>query len=453
MNVMNILDKAVLLFTAIADTYMVYDFLGNTFEQREAFQGRKKIVLSVAVIAAVYGVNLLENTYVNLVVVPIIYFWYVMAMFESKIGNRMMYVMVVYATLFCGEFLLTIFLEIPPRILKASTILNLSDIIWQIFTAKLFSYLILTILKQFSWKSRQKMPLRIFLLYICQPLASLVIMIMSYYANLSVTVTFEFKLCMTVGFAFLLFSNILMFYAFNLYVGQMSVNMEQKMTIIKQNADVAYYRQSAQMDQKYRAFIHDTVHYLKSIGELAKEMQNDKIIGIVRDIAGEIEQTASLLYSTDPVLNAVLNENKLAAEKCGINMDIYVEPGVCTEGISDKDMIVMMGNLLANAVRAASESKAKACVKVRMFMQRGGEFCVIKITNPYGNEPVRLGDNFVSTKKEAGIHGIGLRNVEETAKKYHGFIQCDAENQVFTVMLILQVSRQEGIADCQKCQK
>lgn len=436
---MGMLDKIVLFFTGVADIYMVYDFLNSSFERREAFKGKKKLLLTLTAIVIIFCINLLKNTYVNLTVVPMIYFLYVLVMFESRSGNRPMYVLVVYATIFCGEFMLTIFLEIPPRIMKTSTILNLSDIVWQIFTAKLFSYLILTILKQFSGKSRHRMPVRIFLLYICQPIASLAIMIISYYSNMNTTVTSEFKVSMTIGFAFLLLSNILMFYAFNLYVAQMSVNMEQKMTIIKQNADVAYYRQSAQMDKKYRAFIHDTVHYLKIIGELAKDHCDEKIIGIVQDIAGEIEQTASLVYSNNPVLNAVLNENKQAGEKCNVSMDIYVEPGLSTEGISDKDMIVMLGNLLANAIRAASECDEEAYVKMWLFMQKGGDFCVIKIRNPYQHKLVKHGETYLSTKKEPGIHGIGLRNVEETAKKYRGFLQCDAENQVFTVMLVLQV--------------
>ncbi|MBO5279461.1 MAG: GHKL domain-containing protein [Lachnospiraceae bacterium] len=436
---MGALDKIILLLSGLVEIYMLYDFFDNSFEIRKIFLGRKKFYASLAAWLVLFGINLLENTYVNLFGLPIILFCYATILFDTKAGQRLLYVLIVEVAILCGEFLLIIFLEVPPWFLKISTIVNLSEISWQAFSAKLLSYLILTVVKQISGTGKHHMPQKIFLLYICQPIASVIIMMLSYYANMNVTVTENFKIMLTAGFVFLMLANILMFYAYNLYARQTAVTMQQEMTILKQNADLDYYMQVAEMNRRHRQFIHDTSHYLKVLGELAQEGKNENIINLVQEITGEIEQTRALVYCRNSVLNAVLQEKRQMGEEKGIYMDIYVEPEICTEGISDKDMVTMLGNLLDNAVRASSECEEKRYVKVRIFMQREGKFFVVKIENPYKGELLHGAEGLLSTKKEEGLHGIGLKSVENTAEKYGGYLQCDGEKQLFTATLVLKI--------------
>lgn len=440
---MGVLDKIILLLTCIVDVYMVYDFFDNSFECRRNFRGKMKFLPALCSVVVIFLINLLENSYVNLFGTFVIYLFCVTVLFDAKVGSRLLYVLIVEVSILCGEFLLIILLEIPPWLAKISTIVNLSEIPWQVFSAKLLSYLILTVVKQMSGKGRHHMPQKIFLLYICQPIASVMIMMLSYYANMNVTITNNFKIMLTVGFVFLMLANILMFYAYNLYAGQTALAMKQEMTILKQNADLDYYMQVAEMNRRHRQFIHDTSHYLKVLGELAREGKNEELVNLVQEITGEIEQTRALIYCSNPVLNAVLQEKRQTGEEKNLRMDIYVEPEICTEGISDKDMVTMLGNLLDNAVRAASECEEKRYVKVRIFMQREGKFLVAKIENPYTGELLHGAEGLVSTKKEKGLHGVGLKSVQNTAEKYGGFLQCDAEKQVFMATLVLKVQKEK----------
>lgn len=434
---MEILDRAVLLGTVLAEIYMLYDFFSNSFSVREPFRGKWKLIPTLLMIVIVWCLNSIGNTWLNLFGLTGLMFLYTMVVFEAGIWFRLLYVFLVALTIFSGEFVLMLLLEVPPRVMKLSAVTNLTDIFWQTMLAKLISFVILKLVEQLAIKGRHRMPGKIFWLFICQPFVSVTAMLTAYYGNLNETVTESFGISMTVCSTLLLFSNILIFYAFNQYSVQMAVNADQKLALWKWNADAEYYDRIEEMNQKQRALIHDITHYSLTIKELAASGQSERIAAIAEETMNEVKQISAMVYCHNPVLNAILNEKKRDGETKGIAMHIYVEPGADMVFVNDRDMITMLGNLLANAIRAASECGTDAYVSVNIYRQNHGQSCVTKVENSFAENRVQVGDRFVSTRREEGVHGIGLRNVEETAEKYQGFLTCDAEEHKFTAMLVL----------------
>lgn len=435
---MGILDKIILLISGLVEIYMLYDFFDNSFDTRKGFNKAKILGATLLAWSVLFSINMQGSTYMNLFGLPAVLFLYSIILFKITLAQRILYVLIVEVAILGGEFFLATLLEIPPRLVTGNIVADLSQIRWQIFAAKLLAYLILAIVKQISVKGKHYMPKKIFLLYICQPIASLMIMLFSYYANMNVEISENFKIALTVGFVCLVAGNILMFYAFNRYAEQTTLAREQEVTILRQNANLEYYMQVAERNQQHRKLVHDTTHYMKVIGELAKERENDSIINLVQEVTGELEHIRTLVYCDNPVLNAILQEKKHEGEKQKINMDIYVEPGICTEKINDMDMVTMLGNLLDNAVRAASLCNMERYVRVRIFMNKERGFLVFKIINPYAGELSHTEDGYLSTKQEKGIHGIGLKNVKSTAEKYGGYLECSEEQQIFTAVLVLK---------------
>lgn len=69
-------------------------------------------------------------------------------------------------------------------------------------------------------------------------------------------------------------------------------------------------------------------------------------------------------------------------------------------------MIAMFGNLIDNAIRAASQCEKKE-VTVRLF-EPEGNFVVFIVENPYAGVIKKSGARFLSTKENQEEHGIGL---------------------------------------------
>lgn len=204
--------------------------------------------------------------------------------------------------------------------------------------------------------------------------------------------------------------------------------------------DLVYLQALQKKDEKYGIFIHNMTHYLMAIGELAKDKNYESILGLLKELSVELENNERIIYTTHKVVNAILSEKKAEAEGQEIRFDAYVEQG-CTFGmVSDGDLAAMFGNLLDNAVRAAGNCmEGEREVVVRVYMENQGRICVAKIVNAYSEKLIRTRSGFASTKKDRGMHGIGIKSVEKTAGKYGGYLECMAENNIFTSVLVLPV--------------
>ncbi len=97
----------------------------------------------------------------------------------------------------------------------------------------------------------------------------------------------------------------------------------------------------------------------------------------------------------------------------------------------------MLENLLDNALRAAAESKDSRYVKVYIFMQEIGAFCVIKIINGFCGKIIMKDEEFKTTKTDSGLHGIGIKSVNRMAEKYGGYLTCSIKENIFEAVLLL----------------
>ncbi len=435
---MEYLDKAVLLLSCMAEIYILFDFLNNFFERKKAFKKYGKVIfISLIITGLLFLLNLMENAYLNLFGVLILFWIYISILFYTDLGNRLVYYIIIFSIFWGCEFLFVILLGIPSYFLEQTSIINLSEIPWQMLAMKLLTYILVAIIKQFSNKSKMRMNNKIFIMYLCVPIASLGIMVLTYYSGMEFSGRIFMRLIMSACFALMLLGNILIFYAFNRYSEEMSVSMCRELTITKQNADLSYYVQVQEINEKYKEFIHNTSHYLKTIGELARKNKNTNILDILHELNIELENSAMAVYSENHVMDAILNEKEAQAKKMEILFDVYVEPGTHMGSVADVDMITMLGNLLDNAIRAAKQGEKEHYVKVRIFMQNEGSFCVVKIINNFGEEIIKNENGFVSTKKEKGVHGIGIQSVQNTAERYNGYLEYFVEKEVFTAILVL----------------
>lgn len=434
---MEYLDRIILFLSCIFDIYVFYDFFNSYFELKMSYiKHWKRIIVGVFAVGFLFLVNTYGNTYINLLCSIIIIWTYLTILFQVDFGTRILYFTVAYMVGLGCEFLFGILLSIPRHMQMQNSVVDLSDIPWYIFAMKLLTYILLAIIKQYFGRSKNAISNRIFIYYLCIPVSCLGIMLLTYYAGFVGTMELSAKVLLSVSFVLMLFGNIFVLYAFNRYSEELYKNAEQKLIISQQKMDLQYYSQVEKMDNKYQEFIHDISHHLKTIGELAKENKNNNIISILQDLNIQLENNVLTVYSENPVINAILSEKKSIAKKYGGDIDIYVEPGTNLCNISDVDVITMLSNLLDNALRAMKEANNKY-IMVRIYSENEGCFNIIKIINSYTGKIICTDFGFVSTKNEAGIHGIGIKSVVSTAEKYNGYLECFVDDELFTAVLIL----------------
>lgn len=95
----------------------------------------------------------------------------------------------------------------------------------------------------------------------------------------------------------------------------------------------------------------------------------------------------------------------------------------------EEEIIVIVSNLLNNAIEAVQKCLGKRVIKVKIVIENN-KF-IMSVRNTFNGEIKKDGDKFKTTKKEKSeLHGIGIKNVIRIVEKYHGlhlFETCEDE--------------------------
>ena len=101
--------------------------------------------------------------------------------------------------------------------------------------------------------------------------------------------------------------------------------------------------------------------------------------------------------------------------------------------ITSSDMVIILANLLDNAIEACSKIENSSERKIRLVIRRINAMVMIKVENPCPQAPEVVGGKLMTNKKNKYDYGWGRVNVEDTAQKYEGSLRCtyDNESKVF----------------------
>lgn len=434
MNVISI------LLSCIIDVYLFHLFFINYFNKREAIYSsvwKEKSVQCTAVFLLALC-NLLGNGDLNILITPALFYLYTLIEFKGKVRYRLLCFCTVFCVL-CGcEFLFMLLVRPSASDYKDSTFMTILTI-----TIKLLSYVFIIIINQIIGKRKRIQDQKIFAMYLMIPIASLFVMFTIFYSGIPINSTAYISFFLVIGFIFLFMGNVLSFYAFERYSEQLYETMKQNLIIVKQKKDLDYYMQMAELDKKQKEMIHNISNQIKIINRFAKEGDAKSILGLTGNISEEMEKDMLPVYCDNPVLNSLLNEKKAEAEKQGVEMGFYVEPGVVLDRVSMADLISMIGNLLDNAIRAAAEAKGRKYIRGFVYMKDVGGFCVVKISNTFKDVLYGEDGEFLTTKKEEGIHGIGIHSVNRIAEKYGGYLTCTVKETEFEALLLISTDEDD----------
>lgn len=431
------LDLLILFFCCVIEIFLIYDYFYNFFE----IKIERKYIKTVCAeaIGAIFLIKILQSNILNLVLIPIILWIFVTVLFDSKLRIRFVYFIMAYIVMIGVEFLYIILSNTTIALLAKTGLIPVSEYLWQLLLIKFLNYIVFIVLKQMSAKSKNRMTNKLFLIYLCVPVSTLGTMLAVLYSGIDIGNNIVLEILMTLFFVCMITGNMVLFYVFQKYTENLSENANQELELLYQRAEVERLTKIAEWNENYNEIIHNTSHYLKVIGQLAYERRNDEICKVVDKLNGKLNREEICEYSNHKMLNIILSEYSIKAKNAGVGFDVYVEPGCILNHVQDVDFITMIGNLLDNAILAASKREKDSYVIVRIFMQKDGKLCVIKVVNDFAEELKEVRGKLISTKKEAGVHGIGLSSVSKIARQYNGYLEHYIIDGKFNAVIVLTV--------------
>jgi len=188
-----------------------------------------------------------------------------------------------------------------------------------------------------------------------------------------------------------------------------------------------HLKQVEELIRTLQAERHEYSKHMQAIQSLMGLGRFDEAIEYMDNVTEGITPQYEMYYIDHPALSALLNSKKAAAEKNGIDVKISLNSELSNIGIPSWDICSIVGNLVDNALEAASEAE-NPWVEIE-FLQDQDSY-IINVHNngaimPKGIDVFQAG---VSTKSSE-YRGYGLYVVKRLLEKHKGQIEVNTDDK------------------------
>lgn len=296
--------------------------------------------------------------------------------------------------------------------------------------SKVLYFIVCLILLNFikTDKNNTKFPLTLY----AYPTSAVILLLTFWYICSQGTIDNKSQIVLAIASILLFGSTVILFISY-----QHSIEKENQYVLLKsennrlQN-EKTYYDILEHQNQQLLLYAHDAKNHLNTIKDLNT---NPAIDTYIKKMYDNLINYSSVSNSGNMTLDVILNRYKTESKLKGIDFSFDIHLGNLAF-VDDFDLVAILDNLLDNAMESAEKSNAKI---ISFETDRRNNHEVVIIFNSCDQKPIFHKNRLLTTKKDKVIHGLGLKSVAKTLKKYDGDIAWEyLENErqfVTTVMM------------------
>ena len=179
---------------------------------------------------------------------------------------------------------------------------------------------------------------------------------------------------------------------------------------------------------------HEFKNTISALQGLYANQQYDKMGEILGVQNTELINNTNVFETGNRLINTILNTKYVEAREKDITFRFVIND-LSKLIIADRDCIVILSNMLNNAIEAAEKCpEGKRIIFVKAVIE-GGKF-IFACRNSYIND---LDSEMRSKKKDVVSHGYGIENVKEAVNRNKGSCIFSKEGQEFVAVVILPI--------------
>lgn len=196
--------------------------------------------------------------------------------------------------------------------------------------------------------------------------------------------------------------------------------------LICQNKQELYTKQGKRL--------HEYKNQLLTISHMLEQGLVSQTLQYIQGLTGEIAKELERIYTNHPVVDAILNMKRQEALNRGVNVNFMC--GDLRDMILKEDeIIILLGNLLDNAIEAAEKCGAGRMVLVRIVREE--RQLVITVKNSYAGQLHLEDGRILTSKPDEENHGYGLAAIQDIAGRYDGIFAVKAEGDYVKATVLI----------------
>lgn len=194
------------------------------------------------------------------------------------------------------------------------------------------------------------------------------------------------------------------------------------------------YHRITETIQGTRRLRHDIKHHILMVQSLLSEGDIAKAEAYLNEYLDTVNQYSVMNLCSNLIINMVVSHYYTLAKENHIDFTLHINVPKQLP-IQDSDLSVLLGNLLENAIAAASSASENLC-KIELNMIVAGKTLVVTIDNGFGGKLSYENGEYQSTK--LNHRAFGLKSITAIAEKYNGCAEFTHEDMVFHSSVMLE---------------
>ncbi len=205
-----------------------------------------------------------------------------------------------------------------------------------------------------------------------------------------------------------------------------------------------YFEQLLEKEQRTRQFRHDIIAELIQIKNYEDRKEYEKLGSYLDEMLSDISSISKYDYDVgNEIVNTILNYYLLPIkDKCKIEVKGYISDSL---DIARRDLCILVSNLVKNAVEAVEQVSDKE--KYIFFeIKSGNIFLQINMRNTCAEHTgITKAGKIYTTKVDKINHGLGIKNIENTLRRYEGHAEYKIEDNCFVSEIMVKSNRSSSI--------
>lgn len=239
--------------------------------------------------------------------------------------------------------------------------------------------------------------------------------------------------------ALILAINFLIFHIYESLSDRMEIQKQQIIFNKQIELCKSQIKEREETNMNIRKMKHDIENHLICIREYLEHFGSEYAKKYVDDLLhGEIYFKENAVINTgNIVVDALLNYKFMIMQQRGIELKSHIEIPYNMQ-INDADLCIILGNCLDNSIEAVCKIEDREPKYIQIGLIYRKRSLLFRIENPYIGKIIRdAKGNLLTTKKDAGNHGLGLNSVQKAIHKYDGQMDMTEKDGIFRVQILL----------------
>ncbi len=382
--------------------------------------------------AALFIFSLLENTSINAITFCAINYILIKLNYQCSIKTALLHSTILCFAMVGAELIIVLIIGLFGYSFSAYTYNFRVMLVLAILSKLLYLFFSIIGYRIFAPHKHRREEPRLMVLFCVLPLLSALIAITIAYFGMVDGITGNSGIMTMLIIITLLIVNLIFLFLYNYLQKADEEFFALQLSIQKEQADIAYYSALQEQLEKQRILIHDIKKHLGTIDALAKQDGSAEIEAYISELEATFSPSTQIKLCTDPILNLLLLrfQDDCKSQDIQFHCDVRENSSAFMDAPS---ITTLYGNLLSNAIEAATTSVAKQ-IELSVTRNDMQSVIVISVINSCDNPPVSDGcSGFHTRKADHLLHGIGLRSIRRVVAKYHGVetMYYSSENRQF----------------------